>query len=95
MASQGFTYRSDELRFSLSWKAYCFADEREMSVWTSHADDLDEATIVEGLVTEMCSRGVLASESHGLSDTELGLRMVDTFIRFPAVAQGQLEETTY
>jgi hypothetical protein len=94
-SARDFTYGSDQLRFSISWKAYCFSDEAEMSLWSSHADDLDQATIVDALVTEMCVRGVLPSEDHDLSDTELGLRMVDTFVRFPPVIGGQLDDTTY
>jgi hypothetical protein len=90
-----FAYGSDDLRFSMSWKAYCFSDETEGSLWSSHADDLDETTIVDALVAEMWERGVLTSNDHGLSDTELGIRMVDTFVRFPPVSGGQLEETTY
>jgi hypothetical protein len=74
MSPREFTYRSDELRFSVSWKAYCFLD---------------------ALVTEMCERGAIASKDHRLSDTELGIRMVDTFVRFPCVSGCQLEETTY
>jgi hypothetical protein len=90
-----FAYQSEELRFSVSWKGYCFSDEDEMSLWTSHAEDLRESAIVDDLVTAMCERGVLASKDHGLSDTELGILMVDTFVRFPCVSGGQLEETTY
>ena len=33
-------YGWDELRFSVSWKAYCFADEDEQRSWREHADDL-------------------------------------------------------
>ena len=33
-------YDWDELRFSVSWKAYCFADEAERDAWRTHADDL-------------------------------------------------------
>ena len=33
-------YRWDELRFSISWKAYCFADEAERDAWRTHTDDL-------------------------------------------------------
>jgi hypothetical protein len=95
MPPRGFSYRSGELRFSLSWKAYCFEDEGERSLWTSHADDLNEAAIIETLVTEMCNRGVLVNMDHGLSDTELGLRMVDAFVRFPDAARDQLDESTY
>ena len=35
------TFGWDEIRFSVSWKAYCFADEDERDAWRTHADDLD------------------------------------------------------
>jgi hypothetical protein len=79
-----FFYGTDDLRFSVSWKAYCFADATEVSLWSSHGDDLDRTKIVDVLVAEMCERGALASIDHRLSDTELGIRMIDTFVRFPA-----------
>ncbi|MDQ6697863.1 MAG: hypothetical protein M3Z46_10465, partial [Actinomycetota bacterium] len=34
------TYGPDEVRFSVSWKAYCFADEDEHEAWRTHSDDL-------------------------------------------------------
>ena len=71
--------------FSASWKAYCFSDEGDREEWENHEDDLSEESIVDSLVAEMCEREALASEDHGLSDTELALVMIDTFIQFPEV----------
>ena len=34
-------YGWDEIRFSISWKAYCFADEAERRAWREHRDDLE------------------------------------------------------
>ena len=34
------SYDWDELRFSVSWKAYCFADAEEQATWRTGADDL-------------------------------------------------------
>jgi hypothetical protein len=78
-----FAYGSDDLRFSMSWKAYCFADEAERSVWAKHEDDLDRGVIVETLVDGLCESGALSTKEHGLSDTDLAYLMMDTFIRFP------------
>jgi hypothetical protein len=80
-----FFYGSDELRFSASWKAYCFSDDGDREAWENHRDDLSKELIVETLVAELCERQALASEDHGLSDTELALLMIDTFIQFPEV----------
>src|SRR4029453_778550 len=35
------TYRWGQLRFSVSWKAYCYADERERALAERHRDDLE------------------------------------------------------
>jgi hypothetical protein len=80
-----FSYASEDLRFSASWKAYCFADEDERRAWVDHTDDLREDLIMDALVTEMCERGALTTQDHGLSDTDLALLMIDTFIQFPEV----------
>ena len=42
-------YRWDELRFSVSWKAYCFADERERDTWRAGGDDLSVDVVLNRL----------------------------------------------
>jgi hypothetical protein len=79
------SYDSGDLRFSASWKAYCFADEDERRAWADHIDDLRQDVIMDALVAELCERGALITEDHGLSDTDLALLMIDTFIQFPEV----------
>ncbi|HWW54162.1 MAG TPA: hypothetical protein VNY84_10355 [Acidimicrobiales bacterium] len=79
------TYRTDDLRYSVSWKAYCFTDEAERRAWATHADDLSLGMILKSLVSELRERGVLASTDHGLSEGELGRVLIDEFIRFPEV----------
>lgn len=80
-----FGYQSDELRFSASWKAYCFEDEAARLAWADHADDLPGEVIMDALLAELCERGALMSTDHGLSDTDLALVMIDTFVQFPEV----------
>jgi hypothetical protein len=80
-----FAYGSDQLRFSVSWKAYCFADEDDLKRWRRHSDDLDISLIKNALVTELTRRGALASPVQNLPDRELALLMIDTFVRFPEV----------
>ncbi len=44
-------YRWDELRFSVSWKAYCFENEAEQAAWREHANDLTLDAVVDRFVT--------------------------------------------
>jgi hypothetical protein len=46
-------YDWKELRFSISWKAYCFADEKERRAWAEHADDLTVDTVLERLLADL------------------------------------------
>ncbi len=74
-------YDWDELRFSVSWKAYVFADEAERDAWRTGSDDLDEDTIVDRLVADLAERGLAAPDVR--RDAELGLLLIDTYVRFP------------
>ena len=51
-------YDWDELRFSVSWKAYCFVDAGERDAWRDHTDDLELATVLDTLVDDLTRRGV-------------------------------------
>jgi hypothetical protein len=74
-------YDWEELRFSISWKAYCFADEAERDAWRTHADDLDLDVILAELVTDLRARGVLTVDE--LSERDLALMLIDTYEQFP------------
>ncbi|MGZ4691675.1 MAG: hypothetical protein ACXVKA_16455 [Acidimicrobiia bacterium] len=74
-------YAWDELRFSVSWKAYCFLDVGERDTWRDHTDDLELASVLETLVDDLARRGV---PDVSVSSTELGIQLIDTYIRFPA-----------
>jgi glutathione S-transferase len=76
----GFT--TDDLRYSVSWKAYCFADAAERDAWASHDDDLELEQILATLETDMRRRGVLAGEQPTPAD--FGRRLIATYIAFPA-----------
>jgi hypothetical protein len=82
------TYDTDELRYSVSWKAYCFGDAAERDAWTTHADDLTLETILDRLVDGLVDRGRLASVAgrDGLGEAALGRLLIDEFVRFPAAA---------
>ena len=71
----------EELRFSVSWKAYCFVDVGEREAWRDHTDDLELASVLETLVDDLARRGVPDVSTSG---TALGTQLIDTYIRFPA-----------
>jgi hypothetical protein len=74
-------YRWDDLRFSVSWKAYCFADEAERQTWSAHADDLSVEFAVDRLVDDLRVRGTLTGARPG--DAALVDLIIDEYIRFP------------
>ncbi len=75
------TYEWAELRFSVSWKAYCFTDEDERVTWREHRDDLELATVLDALVADLTRRGRV-DESTARHD--LGALMIDEYVGFPS-----------
>jgi hypothetical protein len=80
------TFATDDLRYSVSWKAYCFADEAERRAWDEHSDDLSLERILTRLEDDLRARGTLTGDRP--SDAEFGKLLIDTYIRFPAAARG-------
>jgi hypothetical protein len=76
------TYRWDELRFSISWKAYCFADEAERDAWRAHTNDLDLDWTLARLVDDLRDRGRITGDAP--PSRELAETIIDEYIRFPA-----------
>jgi hypothetical protein len=74
------SYDFAQLRFSVSWKAYCFAGEAERRSWREHLDDLHYDRIVARLVDDLRSRG---REPERVPRSELGALMIDEYVRFP------------
>jgi hypothetical protein len=72
------TFATDDLRYSVSWKAYCFADDEERQAWASHGDDLTLDTILDTLADDVGRRPA--------DDAEFGRLLIDHYIRFPAPA---------
>jgi hypothetical protein len=77
-------YAWDDLRFSVSWKAYCFADEDEQRTWREHADDLSLDVVVDRFVDDLRARGEITDVVP--ADPTLALLIIDTYIRFPVAA---------
>jgi hypothetical protein len=78
------SYGWDELRFSISWKAYCFTDAAERRAWQEHSDDLELDAILDRLVEDLRSRGRITGERP--APTDLALMIIDEYIKFPAPA---------
>ncbi len=74
-------YDWDDLRFSISWKAYCFADADEERAIRDHSDDLTRERILATLVDDMRERGRIAGPVP--EETELALAIIDTYIQYP------------
>ena len=75
------TYRDSDIRFSVSWKAYCFTDEAERDAWRVHGDDLSLDTILDTLEADLRHRDVLDGERPAPED--FGRLLIDTYIAFP------------
>ena len=75
-------YEEGEIRLSVSWKAYCFADEREREAWRTNADDLSLEVILDRLVDDLRARGRLNGDRP--DDAELGRLLINEYVRFPA-----------
>ena len=69
-------YTTAQLRYSISWKAYCFADEAERSTWANHTDDLTLDLILDTLVADL-------DVERPASDADLGRLLIDRYIHFP------------
>ncbi|MGI9288507.1 MAG: hypothetical protein ACR2P1_24190 [Pseudomonadales bacterium] len=74
-------YSWPELRYSISWKAYCFASEEEESLWREGSNDLNVDFILDRIETDLRERRVLAGKRP--EPTEFAMMMVQDFVRFP------------
>jgi len=74
-------YEWNEMRFSVSWKAYCFRDLAERDAWRSHEEDLEIETVLDRLCDDLRERGRLDGSRPG--NRELAETLVDEYIHFP------------
>lgn len=82
LAAWGF----DEIRLSISWKAYCFNDQAERQTWVDGSDDIDVGTILDTLLDDLRSRGRLQGTCPG-SNQALAELLVAEYIKFPPAEQ--------
>jgi hypothetical protein len=81
------SYRWEEMRFSVSWKAYCFRDESERRAWSERRDDLTLEFIVDRLLADLRGRGRAGSDRP--SNLDLALLLIDEYVKFPRPMRGQ------
>ena len=79
-------YRWDDMRFSVSWKAYCFRDEAERDAWRDHSRDLDIDTVLQWLCADLQKRGRIGDERP--ANRELAELLVDEYVKFPPPSLG-------
>jgi len=79
-------YDEDEVRLSISWKAYCFTDDAERDAWRANTDDLSLETILDTLVDDLVARGRLGAGEPRPADAELGRLLINEYVKFPAPA---------
>jgi hypothetical protein len=74
-------YNWSQLRYSISWKAYCFRNEQEQARWRQGADELSVEQILETLEKKLCRDGVLSGSRP--EPTEFALMLVKHFVHYP------------
>ncbi len=74
-------YRWDDMRFSISWKAYCFRNEAERAAWRNRTDDLDATTVIDALCEDLKKRGRIEGERP--PNRALAELLVDEYVEFP------------
>jgi hypothetical protein len=79
-------YGWDDLRFSISWKAYCFSDEAERRLAREHGDDLCREQVIETLRADLLRQGRIGSGA--VPDGELALAIIEHYIVYPPPASG-------
>jgi hypothetical protein len=74
------------MRFSISWKAYCFRNEAERAAWRNRTSDLDSTTVIDTLCADLTKRGRIAGERP--PNRELAELLVDEYVKFPPPSAG-------
>jgi len=76
------SYGTDDIRYSVSWKGYCFADDAERRAWSDHSDDLSLEYILDTLEADLRARGRLTEERP--AEAAFGKLLIDEYVKFPA-----------
>ena len=76
------SYHWRDMRFSISWKAYCFRDETEREKWRTGSDALTIDAVIDALCADLRARGRLGDARP--PNRELAELLVDEYVTFPA-----------
>jgi hypothetical protein len=71
----------DELRLSISWKAYVFASPEDRALWQDHRDDLNLSYILDVFRSDLKKRGQLPAS---LDMEHLAYLLMRQYIQYPA-----------
>jgi hypothetical protein len=77
-------YAFRDLRFSISWKAYCYADAAEEELVREHRDDLSRAQVLETFRRDLERRGRLPADAG--DEKQLALAIIREYIQYPPPA---------
>jgi hypothetical protein len=75
-------YHWSDIRYSISWKGYCFADEAAHSLWRSNSDNLTIDRVLGVFEADRKARHLDSIDT--LSPNDRALALVERYIRFPA-----------
>ena len=75
-------YKWSQLRYSVSWKGYCFRDEGQQSKWETRSDALTIEAILDTFDKDLQNRGVMKGARP--EPDQFALMMVETYISFPS-----------
>ena len=80
-------YSWQQLRYSISWKGYCFANAEQEVLWREGRDNLTLDGVLETLEAELRRRNVLFGSRP--DPTEFALLLVKSIIHYPGNTQVQ------
>ncbi|MEP4148295.1 MAG: hypothetical protein ABJL54_13845 [Halioglobus sp.] len=74
-------YSWPQIRYSISWKGYCFKDQEERSLWESGSDDLTLDQIIDLFERDLRQSGRMKGDRPEPDD--FAQMMVETYIHYP------------
>lgn len=78
------TLAAEDVRISISWKAWCFADQRERAQVKAGENGLTLDRVLARLRRDLADRGRLPC-AEPVAETELAVLLIDEYLRFPQV----------
>lgn len=75
-------YTWDDLRYSISWKGYCFPDSDQHELWLSGTDDLTITDVLSRFEADLSTQG--SEPLSQMTPDERATALVGHYISFPA-----------